>query len=170
MRYLVINPSNIVENVISAEPGFTIPGKTLLQTELGVIGDKYENGIFIPPEDQKTLEELKIEKKKELANLRYQKEIAGVIFENNTYDTSRESQTKYTAIYVIASSDPNYTVNWKTTDGIFVNLNSTQIISLTLSVQQHIQSVFDKEKYYSDLIDAAQTKQDLSEIDIYQGW
>lgn len=51
MRYAVVAPSGIVENIIAADPDFTLPGKVLVEWGVGaVIGGTYVEGVFTPPE------------------------------------------------------------------------------------------------------------------------
>lgn len=46
-RYAVI-VGGIVENVIEAPAGFTLSGKTLVQSNTAGPGDTYSGGVFIP--------------------------------------------------------------------------------------------------------------------------
>lgn len=48
MRYAIIN-DGVVENVIVADEGFTIPGKLLVPTETAGPGWSYNGGEFTPP-------------------------------------------------------------------------------------------------------------------------
>lgn len=48
MRYAVIN-DGVVESVILAEEGFTLPGKTLVEAETAGPGWLYADGEFSPP-------------------------------------------------------------------------------------------------------------------------
>lgn len=50
MKYAVVAPSGIVENIIAAEPDFALPGKVLVEWDAGaVIGGTYAEGVFTPP-------------------------------------------------------------------------------------------------------------------------
>lgn len=49
MRYAIIN-DGVVENVILAQPGFTLPGKTLVPTDTAGPGWTWDGTTFSPPE------------------------------------------------------------------------------------------------------------------------
>lgn len=106
-----------------------------------------------------SLEALKEIKKYEIANTRYEAEIAGV----NGIRTDRESQSLITGAAFKASMDSTYSCRWKTEAG-FVTLTAAQIIAVADAVRAHVQACFDREGDLCDLIDAAETEADLQNI------
>lgn len=50
-RYAVINENGVVENVIKANEGFSLPDKTLVEVTNCGIGWTYEDGEFLPPKE-----------------------------------------------------------------------------------------------------------------------
>ena len=111
---------------------------------------------FVAP----TFEDLKVRKYREIAQARYNAEIAGV----NGIRTDRESQSLITGAALKAMQDPDYTCNWKGIDG-FVTLNATQIIAIADVVRQHVQSCFDHEAELLPLIESATTQAELDAIE-----
>ncbi len=106
-----------------------------------------------------SLEALKEIKKYEIANTRYEAEIAGV----NGIRTDRESQSLITGAALKASMDSTYSCRWKTEAG-FVTLTAAQIIAVADVVREYVQGCFDREGDLCDLIDAAETEADLQNI------
>ena len=111
-----------------------------------------------------SLEELKNVKKIEIAQARYNAEIAGVIINGVLIKTDRETQAVLTAACLQAYIDSGYSLNWKTGDGTFVSLLAEQIMTFGTAVRAHVQSCFDREADLCDLIDAAETEADLENI------
>lgn len=99
-------------------------------------------------------------KKDEIAQARYNAEIAGV----NGIRTDRESQALITGAALKAMQDNTYTCKWKGIDG-FVELTAPQIIASADAVRQHVQSCFDHEAELLPLIEAATTQAELDAIE-----
>ena len=97
---------------------------------------------------------------------RYVKEVAGTkaTVQNTevTVDTSREGRNVFVQKYSLMKTGD--TVNWKFPEG-WLTLTKIELGTIVTAGQTHIQSFFDWEKDYSDQIDAAQTKQDLLDIE-----
>jgi hypothetical protein len=129
-----------------------------------------ENGNWVIRTALPTFEELKTQKLNDLANKRWQKEIGGIIFNGMSLATDIESQTKYVGAVVGAQLDPNTVVNWKMADGSFVELDAAGITAVAMAVRSHIQTCFDIESAYRELIELAVDKDDLNLIDISVGW
>lgn len=126
--------------------------------------DRYEvEAVPAPPEP--TLDELKAQKKAAIAAARYEAEIAGTTVNGILLDTGRDSQALITGAALAAVIDDEYSLNWKTTAG-FIHLSAPEIIAVAQSVRAHVQSCFDREGELVALVDAAQTLEDLAEIDI----
>ena len=98
-------------------------------------------------------------KKAEIAQARYEAEIAGI----NGIRTDRESQGLITGAALKAMQDSTYTCKWKGIDG-FVELTAPQIIAVADSVRAHVQGCFDHEAELLPLIEAATTEAELEVI------
>ncbi len=107
--------------------------------------------------------ELKAAKKAEIAQARYNAEIAGVTVNGVSIKTDRESQGLITGAALKALQDSTYTCRWKGIDG-FVELTAPQIIAIADAVRQHVQSCFDHEAELQPLIEAATTIEELEQI------
>lgn len=117
----------------------------------------------LPPEP--TLDELKVQKKAEIAAARYEAETAGTTVNGITIDTGRDSQALITGAALAAMLDSEYSLNWKTVDG-FIHLSAPEIIAVAQSVRAHVQSCFDREGELVALVDAAQNEEELNAIEI----
>lgn len=112
-----------------------------------------------------TFDELKAQKKAEIAAARYEAETAGTTFNGVMIDTGRDSQALITGAALAAVIDNGYSLNWKTSTG-FIHLTAPEIIAVAQAVRAHVQSCFDRESELVALIDAAQTAEELDAIDI----
>lgn len=109
--------------------------------------------------------------KQVVAEKRYTVEVGGVSVANNVYATDRESQTKYVAVAVDIqqSNTQSWSITWKTQDNSFVTLNASDMLNVISTVRNHVQSCFDKEAEYYQLIDSANTAV-LESTDFSAGW
>lgn len=123
--------------------------------------DRYEVVGIVAPE--KTFNELKADKKAEIAAARYEYEIAGVVFGGVRVTTDREDQSMITAVALSAVVDPTYTTVWKGADG-YLNLDAAGVLSLARMVGAHVEAAFAAEKRLAEQIDAAQTQEDLDAV------
>lgn len=103
------------------------------------------------------------------ASERYKKEIAGTTFEIQgvtvTLDTTREGRNIFIQKYSMMGDLD--TVNWKFPEG-WLTLNKSELGQVIAAGAAHIQTAFDWEKGISDLIDSAQTKEELLAIEIVE--
>ncbi|MBQ2470476.1 MAG: DUF4376 domain-containing protein [Ruminococcus sp.] len=116
--------------------------------------------IVEPP---RTLDDLKVGKKADIAAARYNYEIAGVIINGIHITTDREDQAMITAVALSAVVDPNYTTVWKGADG-YLTLNAAEILAMARIVGAHVEAAFAEEKRLAEQIDAAQTEEELASI------
>ena len=105
------------------------------------------------------MEELKTDKRSEIAASRWQAEVSGV----NGIRTDRESQSMITGAALKAMQDSEYTCKWKTESG-FVELTSVQILAIADAVRVHVQGCFDREAELLALVEAATTPEELESI------
>jgi hypothetical protein len=115
---------------------------------------------FISP----TFEDLRNRKYREIAQARYNAEIAGVTINGVLIKTDRETQAVLTAACLQAYIDSGYSLNWKTGDGTFVSLPAEQIMAFGTAVRQHVQGCFDHEAELLPLIESAETEAELEVI------
>lgn len=85
----------------------------------------------------------------QIAAYRYNIEVGGVDVEINgevhKFDSTRENRVMWVALAGIAQQNPNFTQNWKTLEGDFVVLTSTDIINIYNKIFNHISLSFSKE-------------------------
>ena len=100
----------------------------------------------------------------EIAQARFNAEIAGVTINGVSIKTDRESQGLITGAALKAMQDNTYVCRWKGIDG-FVELTAPQIIAIADAVRQHVQSCFDHEAELLPLIASAETEAELDAIE-----
>lgn len=106
----------------------------------------------------------------QLAALRYEKEVAGVVIDGATIKTDRESQAAIAATYLSLKDGILNGVRWKGKNG-WVSLTLPQARAIAKAVAEHVQACFQRE---SDLTDALQAIVDnpvgVANYDITTGW
>lgn len=109
------------------------------------------------------------EMKRRVAAQRWRVEAGGIVVNDVIVGTDLDTQTKLTAVRIIAKEDPGYTVNWKLPSG-FVTLDAAQVIAMADAVRAHVQSAFDREAALLTEIEAATTHTELAAVNIAAGW
>ena len=122
--------------------------------------EEYEQHLY----DQLTIEDVKKEKLAEIAQARLTAEEGGMKFGEFNIATDQKSQAKITGAALQAVDDPTYACNWKTSDGVFIQINAEQIKAVAKAVRTFVQSCFDKEWGYIQQINAATTKDEVHAI------
>lgn len=113
------------------------------------------------------LEFIKERLRKLVANVRYEKEVAGTTATIQsitvTLDTSREGRNIFIQKLLLMKDDE--TINWKFPEG-WLSISKSDLALIVESGANHIQSTFDWEKTVNDKIDIAETKEELMSIQI----
>ncbi|MBZ5757934.1 DUF4376 domain-containing protein [Pseudomonas sp. S5(2021)] len=89
----------------------------------------------------------------QIADRRWQAEVAGIDVGGMHIDTGRDSQALITGATVQAMLDPSYTLRWKTPDG-FVDLTAEQIIGVATAARAHVQACFNREAELLEALEA----------------
>lgn len=105
-----------------------------------------------------------------LADLRWQRETGGMIFNDHLVATDAVSQTKIIGAVVGAQIDPTSTIQWKMADGEFVTLDAAAMVALATAMRAHVQACFDNEATLRAQIEAAPNDAAVAAIDILTGW
>ena len=111
-----------------------------------------------------TFDELKTQKKAEIAAARYAAETGDVTVAGAVIATDRGSQSLLTAAVVMARLEPEFSVKWKCADNRFVTLDSVQLKAIGDAVTAHVEACFAREGELCEQIDAAQTPEELAAI------
>lgn len=101
----------------------------------------------------------------QIADRRWQAEVAGIDIGGMRIDTGRDSQALITSATVQAMLDSSYALRWKTPSG-FVDLTAEQIIGVATAARAHVQACFDREAELLDALAAGTFTPDMLE----QGW
>ena len=123
-----------------------------------------EEWAALHPSPAPTFDELKAAKRDEIASARYAAETGGCTIDGMTIATDRGSQALLTAAVVSARLDPEFKTRWKCADGYFVDLNAMQLRAIGDAVIAHVEACFAREAELVEVIDAAQTPEDLAAI------
>ena len=115
------------------------------------------------PKPSPTLDELKTIKKTKISAARYVYEISGIIFQGVHITTDREDQSMITAVALSATLNSDFKTVWKGSDG-YINLTAQDALTLAYLVAEHVETAFAEEKRLSELIDNAETEEELAAI------
>lgn len=109
--------------------------------------------------------ERRAEMARQIADRRWQAEVAGITVNGMAVATDRDSQALLTGATVQAMLDPAYVCRWKTATG-FVELNAEQIIGVATAARAHVQAAFDREAELLDALAAGTFTPEMLE----EGW
>jgi len=188
MKYAIINQKGGINRISDTEPQFVAEGATVIevsdeQAQLVIAGQeaypkihyRWVEGDLMLLKDaiererilNTPIEDLKDEKKAEIASARYDTEFAGFT-EPNTgmfVRTNNRTRSLMALALIEAKADPSYTVeNWKTAEGAFITLDATTVIALHNAMHVFIAGCFAKEKALSETVDAATTVEEVRAI------
>lgn len=123
----------------------------------------------VVPWNDEEIEAAKAERRAEMAqqiaDRRWQAEVAGITVNGMAVATDRDSQALITGATVQAMLDPSYALRWKTPDG-FVDLTAEQIIGVATAARAHVQAAFNRE---AELLEALEAGTFTPEM-LDQGW
>lgn len=162
IRYYESKPQNIPHKKITWHEVIREQGVTSFT---GVENDSWIIRTSLP-----TFSELKQQKLDQLASIRWQKETSGTTFNGYNIATDPISQTKYVGAVVATQIDSTIILNWKMSDGTFIELDATDVTAIAMAIRAHIQACFDKEAELRLLVKAAANQEELDVIDITIGW
>lgn len=107
----------------------------------------------------------KAKKLTELAAARYAEEMGGIEVDGILIKTDERTRGILTAGMVEARDNPEFSLlNWKISDGNFVDLSALQILSIYEAVDAHIAATFAKERTLSEQVTNATTIEELEAI------
>lgn len=101
-----------------------------------------------------------------IAARRFTAEVAGITVAGVPVYTDRTTQNKLTAAAFRALRDPEYTVDWKCTNGSFITLNAEQITAIADAVGDYVQACYTRE---GELV-AAFNDGTYTEAMLEEGW
>lgn len=101
-----------------------------------------------------------------IADRRWNEMGAGTTLNGTLLATDDAAQTRINGAAISAMLDPNYTLDWKGADGVWVSLNAQQIIGIAVTIRNHVQACYNREKALADMVDAGTFE--LSMLD--EGW
>lgn len=116
------------------------------------------------------LVEIKAARKAAATDLRWQKEVAGILINGVQVATDDRSKTLILGKRAQAQSNPAMVFRWKAASGDWVDLTGAQIIGIADAVADHVQACFDREGELHDAIDTAETAEAVLAVDLTAGW
>lgn len=168
--YTIIDVTPEIQAVVDAGGPFRWVFETETQTRFGRTREVVVGGHLEKVE--KTLEELKSDKVRELEQARYKNEIGGftisgtgTALDGAFIRTDREvSQAKITQGAVAATINPAYTTDWKLSVGTIVTLDAASILLISTKFSEFEQAGRTKLKNLLQQVAAATTPAEIETI------
>jgi len=140
------------------------------------IGFIYEDGEIKYPDDY--LDNLKVQLKQKVADLRKRKEDEGVIIQigENSYHFETDAKTRANIIAVVNAYNLGILdkakdkVAWKLKDNSFTELTYYELVQVGNIMLKYIESLFVAEAQHNKAIDALQSVEEAEQYDVEQGW
>lgn len=150
--------------IYAASPvAYWLEQEAQLQTvEVGATGTHEEP----PPPPPPTLAEAKERKLAEIAAWRFKRETAGVSINGIRVQTDRNSQAAITAAYMSLKDGLLTSVDWKASDGQWVQSDLAEMTQIAQAVAAHVQACFSMEKQYADMVVAAATVEQALAVEV----
>ncbi|CAK0753422.1 hypothetical protein CCP4SC76_2460005 [Gammaproteobacteria bacterium] len=114
--------------------------------------------------------QLRQSRKIDLAAIRFEYETSGITLDGNQIATDRQSQALINGAYSYSLIDPNLSIDWKANNGAWVALGASEVAGIALSVANHVQQCFSREKALCAALDAANSIEEINAVDLTAGW
>ena len=106
---------------------------------------------------------LKIGKLHELADLRWQEETNGYMYNGHEFHSDRESQDRVFQAYMASLNNPNFAATWKTKTG-WLDMTAKDFIALYNEFQTFLQDLYKKEKTLQEKVRTVTTIKELEAL------
>lgn len=110
------------------------------------------------------LGKLKAEKIAKIADLRWQEETGGYMYNGHEFHSDRESQDRFFQAFIASINDPTFTTIWKTKTG-WLEMTASDFITLYNEFQAFLQGLYQKEKALQEQVQAAATIDELEAVE-----
>lgn len=122
----------------------------------------FVNGGFVDPTP--TLDELKAAKKAEIAAARYASAAGTISINGNLYHIDGNSQTAFLSTLAAFQAGALSSTIWKTADGRFVELSSTEFVQVVTIALAYINACFAAERSILEQVEAASSAGELAAV------
>lgn len=129
-----------------------------------LILDSTHIGLKGTTTDIPSLDTVKKTKIIELGAKRVQLEQGGITYAEHVIPTTKLSRLLISTIYSSLLLDPTKIIDFKITDGVFIQLNLTELTTIVQLIFNLVQSSFTREKEAIDKVNASTTIEEISII------
>jgi hypothetical protein len=123
-----------------------------------------------PPPKRMTLEEFRTERLSELRDLRYNRQMDGVVYKNHPFNGDPLTLNAIMATLLAEEDAAGILVLWKDADGEFLELNRTDMVAIVKLIRDLTQACFNNENRLQKLVRAADNERSLGKINLTAGW
>jgi hypothetical protein len=168
-------PSDVITNQVGSEvfkiypvkEGEHLPHNERIEIRNGPFWEFTETEAVFHYEPQRL--ELSVAKQflhEKLADVRWRKQNEGITVKINEVDVPFSTDKDTCSILQNYISTNAQTVKWKVGTNNWIDLDSTNLVTVLGEIQNHIHQCFEEENTITELINNAETHEELLEIDI----
>jgi len=130
-----------------------------------VVDGRYYSAPGVPH----PLDQLKAQKRSEVAAKRWERENAGVEVGGRRFLSDERTRTALFGARIMAKENAAYSTDWKFADG-FVALDATELVAAADAVGEHVRECFAAERTHVTAIDALTDQQAVIDYDAIAEW
>lgn len=108
-----------------------------------------------------SLDDIKNKVMNNVAELRYQREVAGVSVDGTFIKTDRESQSQLASIYASMKSGLISSTSWKSGTGVFTTITLAELEVIAKAVVDHVSDCFTKEQVECEKVKVLTTLEEV---------
>jgi hypothetical protein len=101
---------------------------------------------------------------------RWSVEVGGITVAGVSIATDAGTQSKLSSALQLVQDDDQIIIDWKSTDGSWVQLDAATVTAIARAVGLHVQACFTRERAIHTAINDAADHDDLDDINISTGW
>lgn len=113
---------------------------------------------------------IRIQKKRQVTNLRYEKETQPITVGGKLLNMDRVSQAMLGNAVAYLMLDPSARIDWKNDDGSWTSKDQSEVNAMGLAAGRRVQSMFSAERAHHDALNAISTLSAMSAYNINAGW
>jgi hypothetical protein len=121
-------------------------------------------------EPPKSFDTIKTEIRAKVNQKRNSYEVAGFPYMGKVFDSDPRSFYRITTANDAALKDPTFSIEWTVADNTKLAMNAQEMLGVMPALAGYGQIIFNNSVALKELVEAAETLQELDDVDIESGW
>jgi hypothetical protein len=131
----------------------------------GEVTEHEDAPVISPP-----IEAVKLELRAKVNEKRNLYEVAGFPYMGKVFDSDPRSFYRITTANDAALKDPTFSIEWAVADNTKLAMNAEQMLGVMPALAVYGQLIFNNSVALKELIESAETIEELQDIDVDSGW